>query len=277
MIYLSQLAIDTGTGGDSFRPGLLWLGNMHRVRETLLRSFVREQQKVDLRPVPRHYGDRVVCDFPPTGQYPGWDIPETTYALLNPGKTLLFRADWSAEGNARLLVSTHFKPDWEEAFRGHKYLLAEEPRGPIAMQTNYLPGSVLQFRLLGHPVFETEEEEVHTWYAPPPPDYYDRKALPPVPEDDAALLAWLVWKGQQHGFCLEQAPAITPGFVYANKTHHPERGEVLLAALYDGLLRITDEGLFTRTIIGGIGPAREHGFGLLTVAYPGYRLLPFGS
>jgi CRISPR system Cascade subunit CasE len=38
------------------------------------------------------------------------------------------------------------------------------------------------------------------------------------------------------------------------------------AVVFDGLLRVTDTGAFTETLVHGLGSAKAFGFGLLSIA-----------
>ncbi|MFI6713611.1 type I-E CRISPR-associated protein Cas6/Cse3/CasE [Nonomuraea sp. NPDC050478] len=49
-------------------------------------------------------------------------------------------------------------------------------------------------------------------------------------------------------------------------TEHRPQPVVLSTATFEGKLRVTDTAAFTERLLGGIGPAKSYGCGLLTLA-----------
>lgn len=80
--------------------------------------------------------------------------------------------------------------------------------------------------------------------------------------------AWLIRKGEQHGFALEERDMdvrVTPEAAVSGM--RPETGSLTLeGALYEGLLKVVEVERFRAALAGGIGPGKAFGFGLLSVA-----------
>ncbi|WP_229403588.1 type I-E CRISPR-associated protein Cas6/Cse3/CasE [Micromonospora okii] len=81
---------------------------------------------------------------------------------------------------------------------------------------------------------------------------------------------WLVDRAARHGFALASQHDGRPNLrLHRRQTQTFKRGMgtvTLTTATYDGLLQITDAGLFRRALTSGIGHAKAYGCGLLTLA-----------
>src|SRR5262249_1905843 len=78
--------------------------------------------------------------------------------------------------------------------------------------------------------------------------------------------AWLAGKAQKGGFEVIDMRVTDHGKVTGRKVG--ENGTFRLehlAVTFDGMLRVTDPNIFTRSIEEGIGSAKGFGFGLLSV------------
>lgn len=66
-------------------------------------------------------------------------------------------------------------------------------------------------------------------------------------------------------------PAMADGSSSVDASSEQARGGggrtrvVLSTAVFEGRLRVSDEALFTRALLGGVGASKAHGCGLLTV------------
>lgn len=80
---------------------------------------------------------------------------------------------------------------------------------------------------------------------------------------------WLLERAEKHGFSLRPDTFQTVESEWKIFRKGSERNRVtLLAVTYEGLLRVTDEELFCKTLTGGIGRGKAYGMGLLTVVRP---------
>jgi len=89
------------------------------------------------------------------------------------------------------------------------------------------------------------------------------KRVPIVGEEN--LLAWLQRKGEQHGFqIVDQQVQATP----MPRQYFTKKGKAGLhvATNFQGILKVTDKELFTKTITSGIGTAKAFGFGMLCLS-----------
>jgi CRISPR system Cascade subunit CasE len=161
----------------------------------------------------------------------------------NPGR-VLFRLERAAGGNGHsapvLLVQSETLPDW--GVLGNGYLLAGSPPLTKPYSPTFAADQSLVFRLRANPTAKSDGHK----YALPPERF---------PE-------WLERKAHQHGFKVLVQVTTPEGTV-------PGKGDfVLVSAVFDGILRVTDAEKFLRGIERGIGQSQCFGFGLLSVARP---------
>lgn len=80
-----------------------------------------------------------------------------------------------------------------------------------------------------------------------------------------ALLGWLERKGQQHGFAVDPGNVRT---VPRPRRAFIKKGAAGLHAATDfiGVLHVTDREAFRLAALGGVGPAKAFGFGMLCLA-----------
>jgi CRISPR system Cascade subunit CasE len=116
------------------------------------------------------------------------------------------------------------------------------------------------FRLRANPVHNT-----------PPPDGKSRgKRLPHVTA--AQQTEWFLQRAQRAGFSVPEGSAGAPDLVLRDRRalRFDRRGRTvtLTTALFEGTLVVDDPPALRAALIGGIGPGKGYGCGLLTLAAP---------
>jgi CRISPR system Cascade subunit CasE len=242
-MYLSCLLIDVGENPDRPRPGRLWLRNLYHVYQRLCMAFPSATRRSDdphfLRPfAPEDFGAEHV--HVPRGSDAGF----------------LFRVDPQPGGGIVVLVQSAVRPDWDHAFRNAGHLLAACPQVK-PLDPCFAEGQRLRFRLVANPTRKIDTRSG--------PDGCRRNGKRvPVPADQ--LHAWLAHRAESAGFLVDQcSTTVQQGYVYVNETRD-DSGHRLRSVRYDGILRVTDPGLFLSTLAKGFGSAKGFGFGLLSVA-----------
>lgn len=99
-----------------------------------------------------------------------------------------------------------------------------------------------------------------------------RVALTKVPDQ----MNWLARQGEKHGFRLAPGTLEGPNARVSEKRteRFSRRGAsgrnsvTLSTATFDGLMEVTDPSALRQALIGGIGPGKGYGCGLLTLARP---------
>lgn len=83
-----------------------------------------------------------------------------------------------------------------------------------------------------------------------------------------ALVAWLINKGEQHGFTVSESDVIVAklGKKYG-KTRQQAHRQVWHVVQFDGILNVTNSSRFQSTLLEGIGSAKAFGCGLLSIPY----------
>lgn len=205
--------------------------------------------------------------------FPGLAGDEWTAARV------LFRVDVDG-GRLQLLVQSKREPDWH-AFSNHlsgaRYLLA--PPDVKEWQPQFRAGQMLRFRLLANPTFRPKKAdgsdgERHGLYR------------------EHERLDWLARQSARCGFVLPQARTTLErsgaSMIFRGRSHDsltldlptcqvidlndgrrfplPDQRIQFSAARFDGVLQISNLGLFVHALENGIGPAKGFGFGLLSVA-----------
>jgi len=241
-MYLSTLLIDVGVNPDRPRPGRIWLRNPYHVHQRLCMAFPSPSRKSDdpdfLKPfVPQDFGQ------------------EQVHVARRTDAGFLFRIDPQPAGRVVILVQSAAvePPDWDYAFHNAGYLLA----GPCEIK-EFDPrrvsrtGATWQFRLRANPTVKREEK---------------RHAL----LSEEAQTAWLRRKADAGGFEVVSVAASRDGPRAARKTDYdapePKNHQITLFAVrFDGVLKVTDDAAFLRSLCCGIGSAKGLGFGLLSLA-----------
>jgi CRISPR system Cascade subunit CasE len=210
---------------------------------------------------------------------------------------VLWRLESSTQHRAQILVLTESRPSWQH--------LVEQAGWPDAdggqpLTADYTPlldrlvrGREFAFRLTANPV-----QNVRRPAKPSDEQMQRMKTGADAPQKQrgfrvshrtaAHQLAWLLARAERHGFTIPTAttgPAIDAGTSIAADLAGPvpavsliardtlrfrknERGPyvTLATATFQGRLRITDPQALRAALLGGIGPAKGYGQGLLTLA-----------
>lgn len=187
---------------------------------------------------------------------------------------VLFRLEQdSRQGILRVLVQSSLLPDWgflsgKQDARGQSYLLPDdllpdELANPstkeLDMAGNVQRGSAFSFRLRANP---TKRLGKSSNEAPG-----KRVGL----EKEEQQLNWLKRKASLGGFCILHAE-VSQDALLEDIVRDPITGEhslTLIAVQFDGVLQVTDQEQFVKTLINGIGSAKGFGFGLLSLAPAG--------
>ena len=242
-MYLSTLLIDAGDNPDRPRPGRVWLRNRYRIHQRLCMGF----------PSPiRRRGDATFQQpFRPA------DFGEGHVHVARQEETgFLFRVDPVPGGRAVILVQSAVAPDWDYAFHNAGFL----PAGPAQVREfapAFVAGQELRFRLEVNPTKKVDTKSGSDG---------KRRNGRRVPVAVEAFPEWLDARAADGGFAVEHdATTVQPGFAYFSKTRKAG-GTRLRSARFDGLIRVLDPERFEASLVGGIGPAKGFGFGLLSVS-----------
>ncbi len=197
---------------------------------------------------------------------------------------VLFRLETIAHTDqaVRLLVQARHEPDWswiKPAFLAPAPDARGNPTWRVidAEYQQIKQGTRLFFRLRANPIKRVstnnrDDERTIKWHT-------KRIEL----RTDQERITWLERRGEQHGFRLVY-PHDTPSLpdvrmvphaalhgwqkIVVNGEQHT-RNLTFGAVTFEGLLDVTDVGLFRQALVEGIGKARAYGFGLLSVAQVG--------
>ncbi len=170
---------------------------------------------------------------------------------LPPDERVLFRReDLRDAPSIRLLVQSIFEPDWSVfGDRPAGYFLSAPETKQVDLA--FAPGQVLVFRLQANPTVKR-----------------GGKRLGLFREEDQ--LAWLARKAEIGGFSIRQEDVRVADMGFVRGKTHSDHPTSLYAVQFDGLLQVVDPDLFLHTIQCGIGSGKGMGFGLLSVARPGW-------
>jgi CRISPR system Cascade subunit CasE len=213
---------------------------------------------------------------------------------------VLWRLDTDNPRRPMLYVLTETKPDWTHLVERAGWPDAEGEHAAVRDYTPLLArialGREFAFRLTANPVQNTAVPDA------PSADQAKRitagattvRSFRIGHRTAAAQLNWFLKRTERWGFTVPEAriDAPVPGLAdtAADATTCPsrevritardrlsfskgDRGRpvVLYTATFEGHLRVTDPTLLTARLLGGIGPAKAYGCGLLTLApLPGY-------
>ena len=173
--------------------------------------------------------------------------------------------------NVTLLVQSSQPPDWSHLPAG--YLRVDtDLENPACKRLDNLygvlrSGDVLAFRLRANPSRKIDTKSR--------PDGNRRNGRRVELRTEADLIDWLRRKGSMAGFeivSVRARPEIPNALAMTEAKQrgmHPTTsgGKMTFRpVLFSGVLRVADADLFRAALIGGIGPAKAYGFGLLSVA-----------
>lgn len=265
-MYLSLLHVNV-----DHRPGRQWLGNLYRVHQRLWMAFPDQRQRID--------------DPYFLARWNGPPLPEPKPPRRETG--FLYRLE--RDGPARILVQSAQRPDWEYAFQNAPYLLAHSAQ---IREFNPTPRRREQyrFRLLAHVVdrHTVAREQMRTtrsgktiakrgrkeaWILPAPlPETLPTGAKERLRVLSARWDSWRDWLNRlsgRAGFRVLDEPAapLLMQTIYS-LVRDPDRKNPTRynGGLFEGVLTCIDPDELHAAIIGGIGPAKAFGFGLLSIA-----------
>jgi CRISPR system Cascade subunit CasE len=200
--------------------------------------------------------------------FPDADTKEARAAL-----GVLFRVDVRRDGPAAVLVQSRAKPDWSRLPAG-TVTIVDGPKHVAPAYDGLQAGQQLRFRLRANPT-----RRVSKWAAKPDSDRGEQEANVGKRVEirhEADRIAWLERRGRAFdGFELIRVRAhpghsddtvaatrVDPGAPLISRPRRLTLG----AALFEGVLRITDAERFRHAVAEGIGPGKAFGCGLLSVA-----------
>lgn len=204
---------------------------------------------------------------------------------------ILWRLDSDEPRRPMLYVLTRSKPDWTHIVEAAGWPDADGKgaavRGYAPLLAQIAVGRQFAFRLTANPVQNTRTPIKPADGQTATPRGGRRRSFRIGHRTAAFQLDWFLKRTERWGFAVPTArtdpPA--PGLASDLDEHEPPRevritnrarlsfrkgsgGKqvVLHTATYEGRLEITDTELFTERLLGGIGPAKAYGCGLLTLA-----------
>jgi CRISPR system Cascade subunit CasE len=208
--------------------------------------------------------------------------PHTLHAALAAGisdqpvsERVLWRLDTTHRHRAELLVLTRSRPCWDHLVDQAGWANTEQGRPDIR---DYQPlldriraGRRFRFRVRANPVSSTKKP-----VAPSPAQAARLREPRPrgvrIPHRTANhQLGWFLSRFAGWGFALPATPTgpairliARDRLVFTKPT--ASRPVVLATATVEGILRITDPDLARERLLGGVGPAKGYGCGLITLA-----------
>lgn len=171
-----------------------------------------------------------------------------------PGR-VLFRVEPLATGKpVVVLVQSQRQPDWGPLLNERIVLEAECKR----FEPAFAAGQLLRFRLIANPSKKITDRERTDARGQP------KKARVGL-FGEANQRAWLERKARESGFELCEHRVSSR---WNSDGRKPDASPYIRhhAVVFEGILRVTDPGLFLRALESGIGSAKGFGFGLLSVA-----------
>lgn len=204
---------------------------------------------------------------------------------------VLWRLDPDDPYQPWLYVLTETRPDWSALVEQAGWPGADGEHAAVAEYTPLLAqvaaGRRFAFRLTANPVQNVPAPQRPTEIQQAKLDRGKPRRSFRIGHSTAAhQLAWFLDRSEQWGFtvpesrtdpsCLEAADGEVPTPAREvritarqrrsfdkKKSQHPV---VLRTVTFEGLLEVTDPVLLTERLLGGIGPAKAYGCGLLTLA-----------
>ncbi len=267
-LYLSQLVVNLGDRSDRVRPGYNWIRQQYRVHQRLCMAFPSaERQQRD----PDFLDPFFPEEFPlaPQGE-------RHVHAARDGQRGFLFRIEHDHPKGTVILVQSATRPNWDYAFHNAEFLLATAPESPGWQVRLWQPDieneSRWRFRLVANP-------SVKRWTGALKPDG-TKKTVRHGLMDESAQRQWLLDRSEGrdksedcssvpgHGFAIDK-DTLAVEQLGTLKTYRSRSADTALAhhaVKFDGILRVTHEETFAKTVASGIGSAKGFGFGLLSVA-----------
>lgn len=186
---------------------------------------------------------------------------------------LLHRLDFDARsGKAVLLVQSNVAPDW--SFLNEDYAVRVECKTVHEQYSNVENGMRLLFRLQANPTKRVGKADTKADERFKPSE--DRKIRRRVElRTDEEKIEWLKRKGEDAGFRLTNVrikEAIENAAVHSSLKQfgrcggRDDKKMTFGAALFEGILEVTDAEKFKLALETGIGTGKAYGFGLLSIA-----------
>jgi CRISPR system Cascade subunit CasE len=191
---------------------------------------------------------------------------------------VLWRLDTNREHRAELLVLTESTPSWEHLIEQAGWPGSDEPQQVVRdyqpLLDQVVHGRAYRFRLRANPVTATRR--------PDKPSGSQQKQLARerprgvrVPHRTAAhQLSWFTERVERWGFepltTADGGPAVR--LIARERLDFAKRSDVaahrvaLSTATFDGLMRVTDAAQARGSLLGGVGPSKGYGCGLITLA-----------
>ncbi|MGW1174704.1 type I-E CRISPR-associated protein Cas6/Cse3/CasE [Kitasatospora sp. NPDC002543] len=212
-----------------------------------------------------------------------------------PGDRILWRLDADHPRRPVLLALTPSKPDWTHIVEQAGWPDAE---GEHYAVRDYSPllgqlatGREFSFRLKASPVQNTSRPDKAGQHRAKTAAELHHRSYRMAHRTAAQQLTWFLERTDRWGFTIpvartdDPAPGLEPAVSVASSDTGPAR-EVritdrsrttftkpgtrtpvtLTTATFEGRLRISDPGLLQAALLGGIGPSKAYGCGLLTLA-----------
>ncbi|NKZ09086.1 type I-E CRISPR-associated protein Cas6/Cse3/CasE [Actinomadura latina] len=204
----------------------------------------------------------------------------------------LWRLDTDNPHRPHLIALTRSKPDWNHVVEAAGWPNAND--GEHYVTADYTPllaqlavGREFTFRLTANPVQNMPRPPEANGTSGP--DHAPRKRRTSIRTGHrtaAHQLNWLLKRTAGYGFQIpaartdpglpllpveESTPAPDVRIIHRDRlafTKRNRRHVVLHVATFQGRLQVTDTDLLTRALLGGVGPAKAYGCGLLTLAPP---------
>ncbi len=163
---------------------------------------------------------------------------------------VLFRVDDFDEGRRlRALVQSTVEPDWNAITVSDDYLVTEIQCKRVAPVLRI--GQRLAFRIRANPTVKLKCDDRPNGM---------RQGI----YDETERLAWLGRKGERSGFRVLEARVASDGKQRGTTASGYET--VFAAAVFEGVLEVTEAAALRASLESGIGSAKGFGFGLLSVA-----------
>lgn len=166
-------------------------------------------------------------------------------------RRVLFRVEPEMDSSVIVLVQSQTKPDWSRLTVKDNYFRNGNSISIEVKEYKPMTGkdSRFSFRLLANPVKR---------------DAATRKRTALI--SDEALAEWLKRKGIAGGFETETFATVKGALVSTKMTTGAElRTGQFGSVLFEGVLRVTDSNIFSKTLENGVGSAKGFGFGLLSI------------
>ena len=176
------------------------------------------------------------------------------------GRRNLWRIDW-LESNCYLLVLSEHQPDFSQIVERYGY--GNEGKGWETKNYSQLleklkEGQIWQFRLRANPTRSSFKEK----------DKATGRGKIFAHVTPVQQKQWLIEKASTRGFSLndESFDVVHTQWDKFSKEEKNKHKVTIRTATFEGMLTVTDSGLFREALLNGIGRAKAYGCGLLTIA-----------